>query len=144
MAVKLGGDLGGGKSNNYADNSEINVTPFVDIMLVLLIIFMIAAPLATVNVKVDLPPSNADPAPNPPNLTFISIQKTGQIYVMDDEVTYLTLISRIEVRTKGNREERLFLRADQEVAYREVMRVMNTLQDAGYYKIALVAEEVVD
>lgn len=132
------------KSKSFKEDPEPNVVPFIDVMLVLLIIFMVAAPLATVNIKVDLPPSNAEPAPTPPNLIFISIQKTGQIFVMDDEVTLATLMNRVEERTRGDRENRLFLRADQDVRYAEVMRVMNVLQDSGYYKVALVAEEVVD
>ncbi len=145
MAAKISGDLGGSKSSkSFKEESDPNVVPFIDVMLVLLIIFMVVAPIATVNIKVDLPPSNAEPAPTPPKLVFISIQKTGQIFVKDDEVTLATLIPKVEVYTQGDREERLFIRADQDVIYGNVMRVMNVLQDNGYYKVALVAEEVVD
>ena len=142
MAVKLGGDLSGAKARNFAENSDINVTPFVDIMLVLLIIFMIAAPLATVNIKVDLPPSSATPTPTPPTLTIVSIQNTGQVFVTNDEATFASLGERVNEHTGGDTEERIFVRADKEVAYGQVMRVMNILQDNGYYKVALVAEDV--
>ena len=144
MAVKLGGDLGGGKSQNYTDNSDINVTPFVDIMLVLLIIFMVAAPLATVSIPVDLPPSDSTPIENPKDPVYISIQKEGKIFLGDNEVTLSNLGAVIKERTQGDTENRIMVRADKQVLYGNVMQVMNVLQDNGYFKVALVAEEVVD
>ncbi len=142
MGAKVGGDENK-SSKNYSDNAEINVVPFVDVMLVLLIIFMVAAPLATVNVQVDLPPSNAEPTPNPGDPVFVSIQKTGQIFLGDNEVTLATLGDAMMTRTLGDRDNRIMLRADRDVIYGNVMRVMNVLQDYGFYKVALVAEEVV-
>ena len=142
MGAKVGGDENK-SSKNYSDNAEINVVPFVDVMLVLLIIFMVAAPLATVNVQVDLPPSNSEPTPNPKDPVFVSIQKTGEIYLGDNPVTLDRLGDAVMTRTLGDRENRIMLRADRDVIYGNVMRVMNVLQDYGFYKVALVAEEVV-
>ena len=142
MGAKVGGDEGK-SSKNFTENAEINVVPFVDVMLVLLIIFMVAAPLATVNVQVDLPPANLEATPNPKDPVFVSIQKTGQIFLGDNEVTLATLGDAIMQRTLGDRENRIMLRADRDVIYGHVMRVMNVLQDYGFYKVALIAEEVV-
>ncbi len=139
MGAKLGGG-GGGKFTTEA-NSEINVTPFVDIMLVLLIIFMVAAPMATVSVKVDLPPSNAAPTTNPAEPIFVSLQKDGKLYLGDDIVTLATLPALIEAKSGGDKEERIFVRADQELMYGRLMELINTLQDAGYYRVGLVAED---
>ena len=142
MGAKVGGDENS-SSKNYSDNSEINVVPYIDVVLVLLIIFMVAAPLATVNVAVDLPPSNAEPTPNPKDPVFVSIQKTGQIFLGDNETSLDRLGDAVMTRTLGDRENRIMVRADRDVIYGNVMRVMNVLQDYGFYKVALVAEEVV-
>lgn len=142
MGAKVGGDENK-SSKNYAENAEINVVPFVDVMLVLLIIFMVAAPLATVNVQVDLPPSNTEATPNPKDPVFISIQKNGDTFLGDNAVTLATLGDAVMTRTSGDRENRIMLRADKDVVYGSVMRVMNVLQDYGFYKVALIAEEVV-
>jgi TonB system transport protein ExbD (group 1) len=139
MGAKLGG--GGGSKFTAEANSDINVTPFVDIMLVLLIIFMVAAPMATVSVKVDLPPSNAAPTPNPAEPIFVSLQKDGKLYLGDDIVTLATLPALIEAKSGGDKEERIFVRADQELMYGRLMELINTLQDAGYYRVGLVAED---
>lgn len=141
MAAKLSG-RGGGKYTVEA-NAEINITPFVDIMLVLLIIFMVAAPLATVSVPVKLPRAVAPPAPNPPKPIFISIQDDGDVYVGD----FKTSIDAIGEDLKGqigNRnpdQERIFIRGDQGTRYGDFMQVMNALQDNGFYSVALVGEE---
>ena len=140
----FGPGLGGSKRTEFVSNADINVTPFVDVMLVLLIIFMVAAPLATVNVKVDLPPANAQPTQQDQQPIFVSLQRTGQLFIGDYEISLAMLGTRIVENTQGDREMRIFIRADRDVAYGEVMRVMNVLQDNGYYKLALVAEEVVD
>jgi TonB system transport protein ExbD (group 1) len=143
MGAKVGGDENK-SSKNFSENAEINVVPFVDVMLVLLIIFMVAAPLATVNVQVDLPPSNTEPTPNPKDPVFISVQKTGQIFLGDNETTLEGLGDAVMQRTMGDRENRIMVRADKAVVYGNVMQVMNVLQDFGFYKVALVAEEVVN
>ena len=141
MAAKLGD--GGGNGNPYPANAEMNVTPFVDVMLVLLIIFMIAAPLSTVTVPVELPPATTKPeeakAPDP---IFVSIEKDGDIYVMEERIPLAELPARLREKTHNDTSERIFLRADQSLAYRVVMQVMNVMQDAGYLKVGLVAEEI--
>ncbi len=141
MAVKVGDT--GGSGNPYPANSEMNVTPFVDVMLVLLIIFMIAAPLSTVTVPVELPPATSKPeehkAADP---VFVSIEKDGDIYVMEERIALAELPAKLREKTHDNTSERIFLRADQSLAYRVVMQVMNVMQDAGFLKVGLVAEEI--
>jgi len=122
-------------------NHEINVTPFIDVMLVLLIIFMVAAPLATVDVNVDLPVSNATPAPRPDEPLFVTLKGDLSLAVDNDVVAREALQAQLDAVTEGDRETRIFLRADQEVAYGELMAVMNLLREAGYVRIALVGLE---
>lgn len=122
-------------------NHDINVTPFIDVMLVLLIIFMVAAPLATVDVKVDLPVSNAQPAPKPDTPVFLSIQQDGRMLVGEGEVTAATLGPAIAAATANDRESRIFLRADKAVTYDTIMGAMNALRSAGYVHVALVGAE---
>ena len=140
MAAKI---KSGGAGNLPQANSDINVTPFVDIMLVLLIIFMVAAPLATVSVPVELPRAVAPPAPNPPKPIFISIQDDGDVYVGDFKTSVATLGEDLKGQI-GNRspdEERIFIRGDQQTRYGNFMQVMNALQDNGFYSVALVGNE---
>ena len=141
MAAKLSG--GGGGKYAIEQNSEINVTPFVDIMLVLLIIFMVAAPLATVSVEVKLPQATVPPAQNPPKPFYISIQNNARTYIGDDEVDIdgvgAELLSLIGNKTPS--DERIFIRADQTTRYGDFMQVMNSLQDSGFYSVALVGED---
>lgn len=141
MAAKLSGS-GGGKYTVEA-NSEINVTPFVDIMLVLLIIFMVAAPLATVSVPVTLPRAVAPPAPNPPKPVFISIQNGGEVWIGDFRSTVGSLGDdlKVQIGTRDPEQERIFIRADQQTRYGDFMQVMNALQDNGFYSVALVGED---
>ncbi|MBI1239526.1 MAG: hypothetical protein GC199_09320 [Alphaproteobacteria bacterium] len=129
---------------DFAETAEINVTPFVDIMLVLLIVFMIAAPLATVAVQVELPPASAEPAPAPARAVYVSIQQTGQVFVMEEQVSFATLIERIDARTGGVKTDPIYLRADANVPYRSVMRAINALQDGGYLKLSLVGEDIIE
>lgn len=141
MGAKLAGS-GGGRYEVEA-NSEINVTPFVDVMLVLLIIFMVAAPLASVTVQVALPPAVAKASPNPPKPVYISIQSNGALYIGDNATDLSTLGDDIR-NTIGSRnpsKERIFIRADKEVLYGDFMGVMNMLQDNGFYSVALVGED---
>ena len=142
MGAKLGGS-GGGKYEEEA-NSSINVTPFVDVMLVLLIIFMVAAPLAAVTVKVELPLAVAKPGTNPPKPVYISIQPTGRIFIQDFPSDLATLGDdlRKQVGTKRDpAHERIFIRGDKNVTYGDFMAVMNMLQDNGFYSVALVGED---
>lgn len=143
MAAKLSGP-GGGSKYTVQQNNEINVTPFVDVMLVLLIIFMVAAPLASVNVEVELPTAVAPPQDNPPQPVYISIQSSDRVYIGDFPVQIEEIGSELNENLGGRRnptEERIFIRADEDVRYGTFMRVMNALQDAGYYSVALVGED---
>ena len=142
MGAKLGGS--GGDRYQVEQNSTINVTPFVDVMLVLLIIFMVAAPLASVSVELKLPDAVAKPRPNPPKPVYISIQKSGNIYI-GDFPTDLSAIGddlRQSVGRRDPEKERIFIRADQEVRYGAFMEVMNALQDNGFYSVALIGQDM--
>ena len=138
----MAGNVGGGTSRGkrYEDNSTINVTPFVDVMLVLLIVFMVAAPLASVNVKVELPTSVSKPA-KVKDPVYVSLQANGKIYIGDVQFTYSEFPQRLVSASGNNYNRRIFIRADKTVQYKEVMRVMNVIQDTGFYQIALVAED---
>jgi biopolymer transport protein ExbD len=121
---------------------EINVTPFIDVILVLLIIFMVAAPLATVDIAVDLPSSNAEPQQHPDKPVYLTLRPDLTLAVGDDVVVRDALTSALDAATGGNHEQRIFLRADRSVPYGEVMRVMNELRGARYLKVALVGLEM--
>ena len=141
MAAKLAG--GGGSKFQIEQNSEINVTPFVDVMLVLLIIFMVAAPLATVSIHVELPPAVAKPSPNPPKPVYISIQTNGDTFI-GDSPTDLASIGDDLRKLVGKRDpakERIFIRGDQDAMYKDFMGVMNALQDNGFYSVALIGTD---
>ena len=142
MGAKLAGS-GGGRYAVEA-NSEINVTPFVDVMLVLLIIFMVAAPLASVTVQVALPPAVAKASPNPPKPVYISIQSNGAIYIGDSATDLSTLGDDIRstIGSRNPAKERIFIRADKDVMYGDFMGVMNILQGNGFYQVALINEEL--
>jgi biopolymer transport protein ExbD len=147
MAAKLGG--GGGGRFDLGQNSDINVTPFVDVMLVLLIIFMVAIPAATVSIKLDLPPA----IPPPPGAkveepVLINIQQGGAIYIGDRTTNLDTLPADLSTvlsqkdPTKQPTEQRVYIRADRQVRYGDFMAVMNTLQGNGFYQVALINEEL--
>lgn len=129
-------------SDDLDENHEINVTPFIDVMLVLLIIFMVAAPLSTVDVAVDLPASTATPQPRPSEPIFVTVKSDLTLALGNDPVARSALKSAIDAKTKGKKDERVFVRADKTVAYGDLMEVMNELRAAGYLKIALVGLEL--
>ena len=150
MAAKLSG--GGKKKFDLGQNSEINVTPFVDVMLVLLIIFMVTAPLATVSIKIDIPPALAPTTPTKPP-TYISISNGGQLFVSfatgptstEMHPTTLDTMATMVGQSLGVANptgEQVFIRADPHVKYGIFMSVVNRLQIDGYYKIGLISEEV--
>jgi biopolymer transport protein ExbD len=120
---------------------EINVTPFIDVILVLLIIFMIAAPLATVDISVDLPSSTAQPQPRPDKPLYLTVKPDLSLALGDTPVTREQLSASLEQTTSGDKQIRIFLRADKVVPYGELMEVMNLLRAAGFLKIALVGVE---
>ncbi|GAB6968438.1 hypothetical protein JCM25156A_24760 [Komagataeibacter kakiaceti JCM 25156] len=118
--------------------SEINVTPFIDVMLMLLVIFMVTSPLTTVNVPVDLPSSTEKPTPRPDDPVFLTVKADHGLALGEDDVTMDGLAGALESATKGNRDQRIFLRADKTVDYGTLMGVMDKLRSAGYLKVALV------
>jgi biopolymer transport protein ExbD len=136
MAVRL--DHG---SVDLEEVHEINVTPFIDVILVLLIIFMIAAPLATVDIAVDLPVSNAQRQPRPDKPVFLTVKSDFSLTLGDETVMRDALGPALARATGGDKEQRVFLRADKSVPYGELMEVMNAMRAAGYLKLALVGLE---
>jgi biopolymer transport protein ExbD len=129
------------QDGDLAEISDINVTPFIDVILVLLIIFMVAAPLSTVDVAVNLPVSNAQPQPRPDKPVFLTVKADLSLALGNDMIPREVLQSTLDQQTNNDREQRIFLRADGAVAYRDLMNVMNLLRDSGYLKIALVGLE---
>jgi len=127
--------------SELAELHEINVTPFIDVILVLLIIFMIAAPLATVDIGVDLPTSNAPREPRPDKPIFLTVKSDLSLALGDDPVARGDLGSALDQATGGDKQQRVFLRADKTVPYGDLMQVMNALRVVGYLKVALVGLE---
>jgi len=147
MGAKLGG--GGGGRFDLGQNSDMNVTPFVDVMLVLLIIFMIAIPPAMVSIKLDLPPAKPPP-PNTPvkQPVLINLQRGGGIFIGEKGTTLASLttdLARVLTADDPNlppTQQRVYIRADKQVRYGDFMTVMNTLQGNGFYQVALINEEL--
>ncbi len=136
MASKISEGAG-----DLEENSEINVTPFIDVMLVLLIIFMVAAPLATVDMKVDLPQSAAQPAKRDDKPVFVTLKADLSLALGNEETGRDNFVAELSRITDGNTQTRILLRADKAVDYGELMAVMNLIQRAGYTKIGLVGLE---
>ena len=128
-------------NSDLSEVHEINVTPFIDVILVLLIIFMVAAPLATVDIAVDLPASNAQPQPRPDKPVYLTVKPDLSLSVGNETVSRGALSGVLDASTSGQKDTRIFLRADKLVPYGEVMQVMNLLRTAGYLKVALVGME---
>jgi biopolymer transport protein ExbD len=121
----------------------INVTPFIDVMLVLLIIFMVAAPLATVDIQVNLPAANAEPRQRPDKPIYLSVKPDLTLALGNDPIARDLLRSTLDAAAKGEKDTLIFLRADKTVPYGELIEVMNLLRTAGYLKVALVGLEKV-
>jgi biopolymer transport protein ExbD len=122
---------------------EINVTPFIDVMLVLLIIFMVAAPLATVDIQVNLPAASVEPQPRPEKPLYLTVRPDLSLALGNDPIGRDRLSAALDAATNGEKDTRIFLRADRIVPYGDVMEVMNLLRAAGYLKVALVGLEKV-
>ena len=128
-------------ADDLAENHEINVTPFIDVMLVLLIIFMVAAPLATVDIKVALPASTAKPAPRPEKPVFLSVKADQRLFLGEEPVSVEALGPTLDARTHNNKDTTIFFQADKGVDYGDLMSVMDALRAAGYLKVGLVGLE---
>ena len=131
-------------ADDLQENHEINVTPFIDVMLVLLIIFMVAAPLATVDVQIDLPASTAKPAQRPEKPIYLSIKQDKSLFLNNDQVQSADLGAALDRLTSNDRDKTIFLRGDKGVEYGDLMQVMDTLRGTGYLKIGLVGLETVN
>jgi biopolymer transport protein TolR len=144
MAVSLSGGRASGRSR-YRPMAEINVTPLVDVMLVLLIIFMVAAPLMTVGVPVDLPKTTAQPLNQETEPLTITVNPEGRIFLQETEVPLEGLVPRLQAimreQPQGAPERRIFVRGDRAISYGRVMEVMGTIAGAGFTRVALLAEQ---
>jgi biopolymer transport protein TolR len=141
MAVSVLGGNGRPRAGRYRPMSEINVTPLVDVMLVLLVVFMVAAPLLTVGVPVDLPQTAAPPITDPKEPLVISINGAGKIFIEDAEVPTEGLAPRLEAITNNNPDALLYVRADKSIDYGRVLEIMSLVSAAGFRKVSLVAQQ---
>jgi len=146
MGMALGGEGAHGKNSAFSESSDINVTPFVDVMLVLLIIFMVAVPIATVNVKINFPDSNALPDSKAAAPVWLSMTKSGSVYIGDRRFASVDDVgAELEKETPESQRDstRLYLRGDADLPYKTVLDLMNRLRNGGFYKISLVGHEAV-
>jgi len=139
MAISIGSDLD--DDDDFAETHEINVTPFIDVILVLLIIFMVAAPLSTVDLPVDLPSSTATPQKKPDKPTYVTIKPDLAVAIGENQVKRVDLVRSLDAMPDMNKDSYIFLRSDRAVPYGELMDVLEILRAGGYTKIKLVALE---
>ena len=140
MKVGNGGGGRGGRSGRYQPMSEINVTPFVDVMLVLLIVFMVTAPLLTVGVPVDLPKTEASQLRDQVEPLVVTVNAEGRLFIQETETDAESLIPRLNAISQNKPETRIYVRGDQAINYGRVMEVMGLISQGGYSKVALIAE----
>ncbi len=140
MAVSFNSGNGGNGGRRYRPMSEINVTPFVDVMLVLLIVFMVTAPLLTLGVPVDLPKTQAQPLPEDQKPLTISIDRNGAIFLEDTEIPADELVPRLAAIAQERRDGRIYVRGDAALDYGAMMQLIARVNRAGFSKVALVTE----
>jgi biopolymer transport protein TolR len=128
------------KRSDREPMSEINVTPFVDVMLVLLIIFMVTAPLLTVGVQVDLPETSADTLPEESEPLTLTINSKGEVFIQEHQVTFKKIVPKLLAIAKNRTDTRIYVRGDKNINYGRVLEVMGTLSGAGFSKVALISE----
>jgi biopolymer transport protein TolR len=141
VAVTIRNGNGKGRpGSRYRPMADINVTPLVDVMLVLLVVFMVTAPLLTVGVPVDLPQTQAPPINEPKEPTVITVNKEGDIYIQDGVVAEDALVAKLQAVTNSNPDAVLYVRGDKDINYGKVLEVMSLISNAGFHKVSLVAE----
>jgi biopolymer transport protein TolR len=142
VSVYSGNRRNGGRTGlgRYRPMSDINVTPLVDVMLVLLVVFMVTAPLLTVGVPVDLPQTQAPPINEPKEPLVITVNRDGVIFIQETSLPVEQLVARLQAITGGNPDAALYVRGDKEINYGRVLEVMSLVSAAGFHKVSLVAE----
>ncbi len=141
MAFTMNTGGRGGRHGRYRPLAEINVTPLVDVMLVLLIIFMVTAPLMTSGVSVDLPKTNAQPLNSDSEPLTVSIKADGSIFLQDQAIDISDIVAKLQAIAQNNPDRRIFVRGDKDLAYGRIMEVMGTITQGGFTKVALLAEQ---
>jgi biopolymer transport protein TolR len=139
--MAMGVSPGTGRRGRRRPMAEINVTPMVDVMLVLLIIFMVTAPLLTSGVNVDLPKANATPLNQDAKPITVSVNAAGDVYLGDDKVDLTDLVTKLQALAQNNVDRRIFVRGDKGITYGRIMEVMSTITQGGFTKVALLAEQ---
>jgi biopolymer transport protein TolR len=142
MAMNMAGSSGGGgrRGRRKAVMAEINVTPMVDVMLVLLIIFMVTAPLLTVGIPVNLPQTKAEPLSNPDEPLVVTVNAKGEIYLQETSIGDEALVPRLQAITANKPDTKIFVRGDKAIDYGRVMQVMGMIKSAGFTQVALVVD----
>lgn len=140
MGMVMSSSSGKGRGRRHRPHADINVTPFVDVMLVLLIVFMVTAPLLNVGVPVDLPQTQAASLHDEDEPLTVSVNAKGEVFIQETKVTAQTLVPRLAAISNNNRNIRVYVRGDRNLAYGKVMQVMGMITQAGFSKVALIAE----